>query len=122
MVARRDTYMADLLALAGGESAFADAGPAHYFAIELEGLQGAAPEVILLPDEPYPFAERHLADFVPYAAVPAVANGRIHLTDGKALTWYGPRIAGALRLFSRLLRDGPEAMVGIGGQRAEERA
>ncbi len=107
MVARRDTYMADLLALAGGRSAFPEHGPAHYFAVELADLPAAAPDVILLPDEPYRFGPRHLAEFAPFVGVPAVAQGRIHLVDGKALTWYGPRIAAALRLFSELLHSHP---------------
>ncbi len=122
MVARRDTYMADLLALAGGVSAFPDAGPAHYFAVDLADLPAAAPEVMLLPDEPYPFAARHLADFAPYGGVPAVANGRMHLVDGKALTWYGPRIAAALQLFAALLRGDVETPVAAGGLDREERA
>ncbi|HZQ37012.1 MAG TPA: helical backbone metal receptor [Dehalococcoidia bacterium] len=113
MVARRDTYMADLLALAGGTSAFPEHGPAHYFTVELDGLPAAAPEVILLPDEPYRFGPRHLAEFAPFAGVPAVAHGRIHLVDGKALTWYGPRIAPALRLFSNLLRTEPGAALAV---------
>ncbi len=121
MVARRDTYMADLLALAGGRSAFPEDGPAHYFAIELDGLPAAAPEVILLPDEPYRFGPRHLAEFAAFAGVPAVAQRRIYLVDGKALTWYGPRIAAALRLFSRLLHtepaDAPATMTGEHGAR-----
>lgn len=102
MVARQDTYMADLLALAGGVSAFPAEGPAHYFAVSLADLPAAAPEVILLPDEPYRFAPRHLPDFAPYTAVPALLAGRIHFVDGKALTWYGPRIPAALRAFAAL--------------------
>jgi len=100
MVARADTYMADLLALAGGVSAFPADGPAHYFTVALADLPAAAPRVILLPDEPYRFAPRHLADFAPYATVPALASNRVHFVDGKALTWYGPRIPAALRTFA----------------------
>jgi len=103
MVARRDTYMADLLALAGGVSALPEDGPAHYFPIDLDALSAAAPAVILLPDEPYPFAPKHLKDFEASADVPAVKNGRIHLVDGKAITWYGPRIAPALWMLDALL-------------------
>jgi ABC-type hemin transport system substrate-binding protein len=35
--------------------------------------------------------------------VPAVHERRIHLVDGKLLTWYGPRIAEALRVLPPLL-------------------
>lgn len=118
MVSRRDTYMADLLALAGGQSAFPEDGPAHYFAVELADLPAAAPDVILLPDEPYRFGPRHLAELAPFATVPAVAQGRVHLVDGKALTWYGPRSAAALRLFSALLQGEPTgALAAVAGQK-----
>ncbi|MHB8576899.1 MAG: helical backbone metal receptor [Dehalococcoidia bacterium] len=105
MVARRDTYMSDLLALAGGKSVFPDDGPSHYNAVELPALAARAPAVILMPDEPYRFAPRHLSDFALLAGVPAVANHQMHFIDGKALTWYGPRTAGALRQFAQLFRQ-----------------
>jgi len=35
--------------------------------------------------------------------LPAVRDGRMHLVDGKLLSWYGPRIAEALRVLPRLL-------------------
>jgi ABC-type Fe3+-hydroxamate transport system substrate-binding protein len=102
MVARNDTYMADLLRLAGGRNAVGCDGAEHYNAVELQVLRTANPAVILLPDEPYPFAPKHLADLAPYAEVDAVARGRIHFVDGKALTWYGPRTSAALRSFAAL--------------------
>lgn len=107
MVARRATYMADLLSLAGGQSAVPDDSRAHYFAVDLNRLQDARPAVILLPDEPFRFQERHVADFDPLGSVPAVRDRRIHLVDGKALTWYGPRTGPALRYFDSLLHGGP---------------
>lgn len=109
MTARHDTYMSDLLALAGGEDALAAAGPLHYNAVELRCAMAAAPEIILLPDEPYRFTAAHLADFAPFRDAPAVAQGQVRLVDGKALTWYGPRMVDALRGFAALFdaaRDG----------------
>lgn len=102
MVARRDTYMADLLALAGGESAVSGEGPLRYNAIDLAEAMAAQPDVILLPSEPYPFAARHLRDFAPFTETPAVRHARIALFDGKLLTWYGPRIPRALAFFADL--------------------
>jgi ABC-type Fe3+-hydroxamate transport system substrate-binding protein len=100
MTARRDTYMADLLARAGGIDAAPTDGPLHYNAVPLADAMAALPEIILLPDEPYRFAARHIADFAPFADVPVVANGRIVLFDGKLLTWYGPRTPAALAFFA----------------------
>ena len=45
----------------------------------------------------------HLADFDAHPDVPAVRDRRIHLVDGKLATWYGPRIAEALRVLPRLI-------------------
>ena len=72
--------------------------------VELAEIAAADPEVILLPDEPYRFDERHRETLRPLGETAAWRNSRIHLVDGKALFWYGPRTPGAIRLFSALLR------------------
>jgi ABC-type hemin transport system substrate-binding protein len=59
-------------------------------------VAAAAPDVVLLPDEPYRFRRAHLADFSEYPDIPALRDGRVQLIDGKLLSWYGPRIAQAL--------------------------
>lgn len=102
MTINRDTYVHDVLALCGGENVFADRAE-RYPAIRLEEVAAAAPEVILLPDEPYRFRPRHRADFEPFRTIPALATGRVHFVDGKLLTWYGPRIAEALERLPSLL-------------------
>lgn len=102
MTINRDTYMHDMLRDAGGENVFADRQE-RYPEITLEEVAAAAPEVILLPDEPYRFRKVHVKDFAPYEEVPAVRDGRIHLVDGKLLSWYGPRIAEALQTLPSLL-------------------
>jgi ABC-type Fe3+-hydroxamate transport system substrate-binding protein len=106
MVAAPETYMSDLLYWCGGVSVTHD-GPARYFPVELDDVMALAPEVILLPDEPYPFAAKHLGEIERYRDVPAVRNGRVHLVDGQLLTWYGPRIAAALDYFAGLLNINP---------------
>jgi ABC-type Fe3+-hydroxamate transport system substrate-binding protein len=101
MVAGPDTYMSDFLRLCGGESPFG-AGPARYYPVELADVSARAPEVVLLPSEPYPFAEKHLPEILARAEMPAVAHGRVHLIDGQWITWYGPRIAPSLRAVAAL--------------------
>ena len=88
MTINRDTYVHDMLALAGGANVFADR-PERYPTVTLDEVAAERPEVILLPDEPYRFRKAHLADFEPYPGIPAVRDGRIHLVDGKLLCWYG---------------------------------
>jgi ABC-type Fe3+-hydroxamate transport system substrate-binding protein len=102
MTVNRDTYVHDVLRTCGGDNVFA-AGDSRYPTVTLEEVRRAAPDVILLPDEPYRFRTAHLADFAPLADVPAVRSGRIHFVDGKLLSWYGPRIAESLERLPPLL-------------------
>jgi ABC-type hemin transport system substrate-binding protein len=78
----------------------------RYPEVTLEDVASAAPDVILLPDEPYRFRRAHLADFDAHPGIPAVREGRLHLIDGKLATWYGPRIAEALRVLPPLIGEG----------------
>lgn len=89
-----DTYADDLLArcglinvLAGWQDRYPRLDPALVL----------APEVVLLPNEPYAFGEKDLT------AVHALL-GRVpyRLVDGQLLTWHGHRTAEALRSFATL--------------------
>ena len=102
MTVNGDTYAHDMLRECGGDNVFAGA-ERRYPEVTLDEVARAAPEVVLLPDEPYRFRPVHRADFAAYPEMPAVRAGRIHLVDGKLLTWYGPRIAEALRTLPPLL-------------------
>ena len=93
----RRTYAADLLGLAGGEPVLDDPAT-RYPRLEPATLAELGPEVVLLPSEPYEFAA---ADAREVAA--AFAGPRVELVDGRALTWYGPRIPAALAGFRELL-------------------
>jgi ABC-type Fe3+-hydroxamate transport system substrate-binding protein len=129
MTINRDTYVHDVLRLCGGENVFANRDRRYPLAADLDPAGSAAapidppalgrdtryprvttdevlaraPDVILLPSEPYPFAEADLAAFDPHPALPAVQTGRIHLVDGSALTWPGTRLALALAELPALL-------------------
>lgn len=97
-----DTYMHDFIALCGGANIFADRRE-RYPQVKLAEMAERAPEVILLPSEPYRFRRRHLPELEAYREVPAVRDGRIYFVDGRELCWYGPRIAASLRSVRRLL-------------------
>lgn len=101
MTINRDTYVHDMLAVTGGANVFRDEA-SRYPTVTLEQVAAANVEVILLPDEPYRFRRVHAEDFAPYPDLPAVRDGRIHLVDGKLLSWYGPRIAEALEVLPPL--------------------
>lgn len=96
-----DTYAHDVLTTCGGENVCG--GSTRYPVFILEEVEEARPEIIMLPDEPYPFCAEDLEEF--YALdIPAAHSDRIHLVDGKLLTWYGPRMASSLVQLSALLR------------------
>jgi ABC-type Fe3+-hydroxamate transport system substrate-binding protein len=101
MTIGHDTYIHDLLATCGGANVFADR--TRYPTIALEELAARAPEVVLLPNEPFRFRRAHLRDFDAYPALPAVRDGRLLLVDGKRFSWHGPRLAEALRTVPAML-------------------
>jgi len=102
MTVSADTYVHDMLRECGGDNVFAGAAR-RYPEVTLDEVAAAAPEVVLLPDEPYRFRAVHREDFAAFPAMPAVRDGRLPLIDGKLLSWYGPRIAEALRILPGLL-------------------
>ncbi len=108
MTIGRETYIHDMIELCGGENLFATLGtPAadrRYPIVELEDVVRGQPDVILLPDEPYAFDE---ADRKRMSAIdcPAARDSRIHLIDGTLVSWYGPRIAEAIRVLARIFAN-----------------
>jgi ABC-type Fe3+-hydroxamate transport system substrate-binding protein len=109
-----DTYADDLLRVCGGRNVFADRPERRYPIVQLAEIEAAAPEVILLPDEPYAFGVREREELA-RLDLPAARTGRIHLIDGTLVSWYGPRIAQAIARIAALIgdpgggRDEPEA-------------
>ncbi len=102
MTINGDTYVSDVLQTCGAENIFRDHAK-RYPVVTLEEVASLKPDVILLPDEPFPFGERHREEFRVLKGIPAVRADRIHLLDGKVLSWYGPRIGGSLRALIQIL-------------------
>ena len=80
-------YGSSLLELCGVENVFANS-ETRYPEVAEESVRDRAPDVVLAPTEPYPFAERHLAELSRLA--PA------RLVDGQDLFWWGTRTPAAL--------------------------
>ncbi|MFN4257532.1 MAG: cobalamin-binding protein [Saprospiraceae bacterium] len=95
MAVGRDTFIHEMLGWAGFENVFADR--ARYPEITAAELAAARPDVLLLSSEPYPFAEKHLAEF--REICPAA---EIHIVDGELFSWYGSRLSHAPDYFKRL--------------------
>lgn len=81
------TYGSSLLARLGVANVFADA-PSRYPEVTLAEAAARRPDVVLAPSEPYPFAERHIAELSVVAPV--------FLVDGADLFWWGVRTPAAL--------------------------
>ncbi|MBK7936809.1 MAG: ABC transporter substrate-binding protein [Lewinellaceae bacterium] len=95
MVAGGDTFIHDMLRIAGFDNVFASAG--RYPEISLEELSRTQPEVILLSSEPYPFAPKHLDTFRE-----TCPGARVQLVDGAMFSWYGSRLLHAGKYVQQL--------------------
>jgi hypothetical protein len=69
----------------------------RYPRIQPDAVAALGPELVLLPSEPYPFGAADAAEVAGWSVA------RVELVDGRALTWYGPRIPAALATFRALL-------------------
>ncbi|MCX5225138.1 helical backbone metal receptor [Streptomyces sp. NBC_00233] len=95
MVLGRDTFAGDLLARLGVRNLYAD-HPERYPRLPLDELRAAAPDLVVLPDEPYRFTRDDGPEAFPGTAAA--------LVDGRHLTWYGPSLVEAPRVLARALR------------------
>jgi ABC-type Fe3+-hydroxamate transport system substrate-binding protein len=125
----------DLLELCGADNVFADrprryplaadlgraeAMPDHrvgdrdtrYPRITMDEVVARAPDVVLLPDEPYCFTEEDAAVFRALP-IPAARHGTVVLCSGKEILWYGTRLAGSIERVAALM-DSLRSSVGAG--------
>jgi ABC-type Fe3+-hydroxamate transport system substrate-binding protein len=86
MVVGRDTFAGDMLGLLGVRNLFASAS-GRYPHTTVEEIRQRRPDVVVLPNEPYPFSAADGPEQFP--GLPTA------LVDGRHLTWYGPSLAAA---------------------------
>lgn len=70
----------------------------RYPEIKVNELSDANPDLILLSSEPFPFGEKHIAQFK--AICPAAD---VKIVDGEMFSWYGSRMLQAVDYFKTLL-------------------
>ena len=90
-----ESYGHSLLEACGARNVLAERP--RYPEVTLEELRALRPDLILLPDEPFPFAASHAAHYGEIAPV--------RLIDGKLLWWYGPRMPESIRTLSALFAE-----------------
>ncbi len=95
MVLGRDTFAGDVLSRLGVDNAYA-AHSERYPRATVDELRAAAPDLVVLPDEPYRFTVDDGPEAFP--GLPC------ELVGGRHLTWYGPSLAEAPRVLSEALR------------------
>jgi len=114
----QETYAHDVLRVLGGVNLFADrkrrypleadlglaetedaeGRDTRYPRLSLEEIRRSAPQVVILPNEPFAFNETHIQEFHKLLPeTPAAQSDRIRLVDGSLFTWPGTRLARALR-------------------------
>jgi ABC-type Fe3+-hydroxamate transport system substrate-binding protein len=86
MVVGARTFTGDLLARLGLRNVYGSSAE-RYPRVELDHLQAAGADLVLLPDEPYRFTAADGPEAFP--------GSRTVLVSGRSLTWYGPSLATA---------------------------
>ena len=95
MVVGSSTFTGDLAARLGLDNVYGD-HPHRYPRVSLEDLAARQPDLIVLPDEPYPFGADDGPEMFP--------EQRVALVEGRSLTWYGPSLITARARLAAQLR------------------
>ena len=85
MVAGGNTFINAILKKVGLKNVFEDKG--RYPEVTAEAIAAAAPDLIFLSSEPYPFKEKHVQEFKSIS--PA---SEVQVVDGEMFSWYGSRL------------------------------
>jgi ABC-type Fe3+-hydroxamate transport system substrate-binding protein len=93
MVVGRSTFTDDLVRRLGWGNVFSN-HPDRYPHIDLNDIDKAGADIVLLPDEPYIFG--------PVDGPEAFTRTPTQLVSGRLLTWYGPSLVEARRTFVNL--------------------
>jgi len=72
----------------------------RYPRIEVADLEAAAPDIIFLSSEPYPFKEKNIPELQAIAP-----SAKIKLVDGEMFSWYGSRLMEAPEYFTALMDE-----------------
>ena len=97
MVVGDSTYINDVLHTLGFKNPF-DQEASRYPAVTKEKLAAANLDVLLLASEPFPFTEKHVAEFQAF-----LPHTKILLVDGE-MFWYGAKMVTAGPYFAELMK------------------
>lgn len=100
MTVNDDTFIAGLLSLPGGDNVFA-ARDDRYPVISAQELHDADPLRVFLPNEPFPFQDKHADELAAQSGLP---RDRFRLADGELLSWHGSRTPRGIDYAEKMLR------------------
>ena len=83
MVVGSRTFTGDIADRLGLDNVYGDHAE-RYPRVELAGIHDRGPDLVVLPDEPYPFTAGDGPEAFP--------RSRVALVQGRDLTWYGPSL------------------------------
>ena len=95
MAAAKNTFIDDMLTRCGLVNAI---HAERYPELSMEDIIDLRPGVVLLSSEPYPFQEKHLAEF-------QAAGLKALVVDGEMFSWYGSHLLQAPEYFNAVLKE-----------------
>jgi ABC-type Fe3+-hydroxamate transport system substrate-binding protein len=99
MVAGHDTFISDMLNRVGLENVFASES-SRYPEVTERQIGEAAPDIIFLSSEPYPFKQQHIDELQVICP-----QAKIVLVDGELFSWYGSRLLYSAEYFKGILKQ-----------------
>ena len=97
MAAGRATFIDDVMRKIGLNNVLAEA---RYPVLETETIGQLNPQLIFLSSEPYPFGEKHIAEFSTL-----MPGAHVRIVDGEMFSWYGSRLVKAVGYLFQLQKD-----------------
>jgi ABC-type Fe3+-hydroxamate transport system substrate-binding protein len=100
MTVNSNTFISALLELPGGVNVFAGRAE-RYPVVTVEEIRSAAPDLVLLSSEPFPFGELHADEVATRTGLP---RDTIELCDGELLSWHGSRTPRGIDYAEQVIR------------------
>ena len=96
MTINQDTFIHEMLTINGWENCFARHS-SRYPEITVNELKEAAPDLIFLSSEPFPFSSKHLNQFNK-----EIPSAKAVLVNGEYFSWYGSKLMKSPSYFRKL--------------------
>jgi len=101
MAAGKKTFINEMMQFAGFQNSLGNEDRfSRYPELSEQLIEDLKPEVILLSSEPFPFTNKHLANF--QLRFP---DKKIYLVDGEMFSWYGSRLLQSPGYFQSLINE-----------------